>query len=121
MKNIIKKALGYTLIYIAMALIMVMITDKVSTDFYIPYEGTVILLCLVAVCAITGTSLLASIISKREHKTDMMRTILVVIFMAYIIALLKVLFIDRTDLSSASIIYHKDMRDINLIPFGFYS
>ena len=117
MKNIIKKTLGYTLIYIAMALIMVMITDKISADFYIPYQGTVILLCLVAICAITGTALLASILSKREHKANMMHTILGVVFMSYIIALLKVLFIDRTDLSSASIIYHKDMRDINLVPF----
>ena len=117
MKNIIKKVTGYTLIFISIALIMFMLGDKMSTDIHIPYQGTVVLLCLVAVFAITGTVLLASILNRKELKINMMHTILWVIFLAYIITLLKVLFIDRTGMSSTSVIYHEDMRDINLIPF----
>ncbi len=118
MKNLIKKTLGYTLIFVSMILIMIMLGDKVSNDIYIPYRGTVILLICVAIFAILGTLILASILTKKELKANMMNTILWVIFLAYIIALLKVLFIDRTDMSSSSILYHADMRDINLIPFA---
>jgi len=95
---------------------MIMLGDKISNDISIPYRGTVILLCLVAVLAISGTMVLASILTRKELKVNMMNTILWVIFLAYIIALLKVLFIDRTDYSSSNL-YHEDMRDINLIPF----
>ena len=118
MKNLIKKSIGYTFIFIAMILIMIMIGDKISNDIYIPYRGTVILLISVAIFAISGTLILASILTKKELKANMMYTIMWVIFLAYIIALLKVLFIDRTDMSRSSILYHADMRDINIVPFA---
>jgi hypothetical protein len=93
MKNLIKKTIGYTLIFVSMILIMIMLGDKVSNDIFIPYRGTVILLTCVAIFAILGRLILASILTKKELKANMMNTILWVILLAYIIALLKVLFI----------------------------
>ena len=34
MKNIIKKTIGYGLLFVAMALIIILIEDKISTDLY---------------------------------------------------------------------------------------
>ncbi len=117
MKNIIKKTIGYGFLFIAMALIILLVEDKISTDLYIPYKETVIILVLITVFAIVGTIILASILTKKELKLNMMFTILCVIMVAYIITLLKVLFFDRTELSPTHNIYSKDMRTLNLVPF----
>lgn len=117
MKNIIKKTIGYGFLFIAMALIILLVEDKISTDLYIPYKETVIILVLITVFAIVGTIILASILTKKELKLNMMFTILCVIMVAYLITLLKVLFFDRTELSPTHNIYSKDMRTLNLIPF----
>ena len=92
MKNIIKKTIGYGLLFVAMALIIILIEDKISTDLYIPYQETVLILCLIAIFAILGTLLLASILTKKDLKLNMMNTILGVVLVAYVITLLKVLF-----------------------------
>lgn len=117
MKNIIKKTVGYGFLFIALALIVLLIKDKVSTDLYIPYRETVVILVLISVFAIVGTIILTTISKKKELKMNMMRTILGVIALAYIVTLLKVLFFDRTDIASAHNIYSEDMRTFNLEPF----
>lgn len=117
MKNIIKKTIGYGLLFIALALIIILIEDKFSTDLYIPYRETVLILILIAIFAIVGTMLLASILTKKELKISMMNTILSVILVAYVITLLKVLFFDRTAMSGSHHIYSAEMRTYNLVPF----
>lgn len=117
MKNIIKKTIGYGFLFIAMALIILLVEDKVSTDLYIPYKETVVILVLISIFAIVGTIILASILTKKELKLNMMFTILCVIMLAYLITLFKVLFLDRTEVSTSHNIYSKDMRTLNLVPF----
>ena len=117
MKNIIKKTIGYGLLFVAMALIILLIEDKISTDLYIPYKETVLILCLIAIFAISGTLLLASILTKKDLKMNMMNTILGVVLIAYVITLFKVLFLDRTNISGSHHIYSREMRTLNLVPF----
>lgn len=117
MKNIIKKTIGYGFLFIALALIILLIEDKISTDLHIPYKETVVILILITAFAIIGTIILASILTKKELKLNMMNTILSVIMLAYIITLLKVLFFDRTDLATSHHIHSKEMRTLNLVPF----
>lgn len=117
MKNIIKKTVGYGLLFVAMALIILLIEDKISTDLYIPYRETVLILILITIFAIAGTMLLASILTKKDLKINMMNTILSVILVAYVITLLKVLFFDRTAMSGSHNIYSPEMRTSNFVPF----
>ena len=76
MKNIIKKTIGYGFLFIALALIILLIEDKISTDLHIPYKETVVILILITAFAIIGTIILASILTKKELKLNMMNTIL---------------------------------------------
>ena len=92
MKNII----GYGFLFIAMALIVLLIEDKISTDLYIPYKETVIILVFIATFGIVGTVILTSILTTKELKLYMMRSMLIVIMLAYNVTLLKVLFILQT-------------------------
>ena len=117
MKNIIKKTIGYGLLFVAMALIIILIEDKISTDLYIPYKETVLILCLIAIFAISWTLVLGSILTKKDLKMNMMNTILGVLLIAYVITLFKVLFLDITNISGSHHIYSKEMRTLNLVPF----
>ena len=117
MKNMIKRVIGYSFLVISLIVLIILIGDKVSTDLYIPYKETVMLLCTMTFFAVVGTMILASTAPKKESRVSMMNSIMIVVFMAYLVTLIKVLFIDRTDLSTTNYLYHKEMRTMNLVPF----